>query len=309
MEKISVAELAVKAPPELALRFLSEKGSANVISSSRIQKLGLALAGFSHYIHEGRIQIVGQSEIDYLSQLSGEGRYSAIRELSLEKISCVLLTKGLSPPDEMFEVCSEYSIPILSTSKVSSLAITLITRFLEEFLAPRSTIHGVFIGIFGIGVLIIGDSGLGKSECALDLIARGHHLIADDSVVVKKIGEKLEGSPPELTKEFLEIRGLGILNIRDLFGVSAIGKSGKIDLCIELIKWSEGAEIERLGIDSRFYELFSVKIEKFILPVSPGRNLSSLVETAARLYLAKASGIDSARKLIDSHFTKVSGTQ
>jgi HPr kinase/phosphorylase len=158
------------------------------------------------------------------------------------------------------------------------------------------------MGLYGIGVLILGESGIGKSECALDLITRGHNLIADDSVMVKRIGGKIQGSSPELTREFLEIRGLGIINIREIFGVVAVGKQKKqIDLCIELKRWNQLEDIERLGLEAQEEDIFGVKITKFVLPVSSGRNTSTLVETAIRLYLSRLSGFDAAQRLIERH--------
>jgi HPr kinase/phosphorylase len=175
-------------------------------------------------------------------------------------------------------------------------------------LAPQTMLHGVLLGMYGLGVFLQGESGIGKSECALDLITRGHHLISDDAVWVKKIGDKLEGRSPELTYEHLEIRGLGIINIRDLFGVSAVGKQIKIDLCIELKKWDELGEIERLGLETKETEIFGVRIPKFVLPVSSGRNVSTLVETAVRVHLLRATGYDAAQKLIKKHMEILSAS-
>lgn len=301
--KISVHDFLEKAPAELNLEVLAGAKSLKIreITSSRIQKLGLALAGFAHYIHSGRVQIVGQSEIWYLSQLEPEKRIQAIYHLDLEKVSCVLITKSLTPPSELLEIAEQNSLPVIRTSKVSSGAINAVTNFLQESLAPQITIHGVLLGIYSLGVLLLGDSGIGKSECALDLIMRGHRLIADDSVQIKKIGEKLEGDSPELTKELLEIRGLGIINVRELFGISAIGRQKNIDLCVELKKWDEFEEIDRLGLETVEEDILGVKITKFVLPVSPGRNTSTLVETAIRLHLLKSNGFDTAQDLIERH--------
>ncbi|HSK73209.1 MAG TPA: HPr(Ser) kinase/phosphatase [Pyrinomonadaceae bacterium] len=307
--KISVAEFVKKSPAEMELKVLAgEKGLAKrEISSTRIQKLGLALAGFSHYIHAGRIQIVGQSEITYLLQLEREKRIAAIHNLELEKICCILITKNLEPPRELLEIAQKENLPVLRTPLISSKTIRIVSDFLQELLAPQTTIHGVLMGMYGLGILILGESGIGKSECALDLITRRHRLISDDTVIVKKIGDDLIGSSHDLTAEHLEIRGLGILNVRDLFGVSAVGRSKRINLCIELKKWSEVLEVERLGIEMRQEEILEVKIPKFVLPVSSGRNLSTLVETAVRVYLLKVSGYDAAQKLIEKHTAAISG--
>ena len=306
---ITVAEFIEKSPTEMNLSVLAGKKGLErkVINSPRIQKLGLALAGFAHYIHAGRIQIVGQSEISYLMQLEKDKRIEAIYNLDLEKICCILTTKNLNPPQELLDIADEKELPIVGTSQVSSKAIGTISTFLEEILAPQATLHGVLMGMYGIGILVLGDSGIGKSECALDLIARGHHLISDDTVLIKKIGDKLEGTSPDLTYEHLEIRGLGIINIRDLFGVSAIGKNIRIELLIELKRWTDVPEIDRLGLETQEFEIFGVKVSKFVLPVSAGRNLSTLVETAVRVYLLRTAGFDAAQKLIEKHTTLVSG--
>jgi len=271
------------------------------IASSRIQKLGLALAGFSHCIHAERVQIVGQSEILYLRQLDGLQRVKALQNLDLDKISCILITKNLEPPPELKSVAEEKNLPVLRTVCVSSRTINLVSNYLSEALAPQITQHGVLIGMYGIGVLVLGKSGIGKSECALDLIARGHRLISDDQIILKKIGDRLIGSSPELTREHLEIRGLGIINIRDLFGVSAIGKPKPVELVIEVVKWANNVEIERLGFDRHEEEIFDLKITKFVLPVSAGRNLSTLIETAVRIHLLRDSGFDAAKNLIEKH--------
>lgn len=307
--KISVADFVEKSFAKLDIEVLAGKKGLHKkqIASKRIQKLGLALAGFTHYIHEGRIQIVGQSEISYLSQLESAKRIEAINNLDLEKICCILITKKLVPPEELLNIADERNLPILRTAQVSSNAISHISSFLLETLAPQITLHGVLIGMYELGVLLLGESGIGKSECALDLIARGHRLVADDAVLIKKLGENLEGFSPELTRGHLEIRGLGIINVRDLFGVSAVASCKKIELCIEFQKWQDVLEVERLGLDRQEKEIFGVKITKYILPVSAGRNLSTLVETAVRVHLLKVAGFDAAQKLIAKHSAIVGG--
>lgn len=306
--KITVAEFVEKTPAEMQIEIVAGKSGLvkREINSARIQKLGLALAGFAHYIHAGRIQIVGQSEISYLSQLENEQRINAFKNLALDKISCILITKNLELADELKDIADENELPVLRTNLISSKAISQVTNFLEEILAPQITLHGVLLGMFGIGILIVGNSGIGKSECALDLITRGHHLIADDSVLIKKIGSNLEGHSPELIQDYLEIHGLGIINIRELFGVSAIGKGKKIELCIELKKWNEFEQIDRLGLETQEQEIFDIKIPKFVLPVSSGRNLSTLVETAVRIHLLRTAGYDAAQTLIEKHKAMVS---
>jgi HPr kinase/phosphorylase len=302
--KIKISEFIEKLQSEMAIELLagSQAIETKEIVSPRIQKLGLALAGFSHYIHFGRVQIVGQSEIRYLNQLNSNQRLETISSLNLAELCCILITKNLEPPRELLEIADRVGLPILKTSQQSSNTISLVTKFLQRVLAPQTTIHGVLLGIFGLGILLTGKSGIGKSECALDLILRGHNLISDDIVLVKRIGDKLEGTSPDLTFEHLEIRGLGIINVRELFGVTAIGKQKKnIDLCVELQHWDEAHEIDRLGLETKQEEIFGVKIAKFVLPVGSGRNVSTLVETAIRVYLLKLNGFDAAQKLVEKH--------
>lgn len=301
--KISVAGFVENAPAELAVEILAGANGLREkqIVSTRIQKLGLALAGFSHYIHAGRVQIVGQSEISYLFQLESQKRIEVLQNLDLDKISCILITKKLEPPPELNRIAEEKNLPILRTAQLSSKTISLVSNFLLDALAPHVSAHGVLMEMYGIGVLISGESGIGKSECALDLIARGHRLVSDDQIILKKIGDALVGSSPELTREHLEIRGLGIINVRDLFGVSAVGKPKQVELVIEVKKWTDVVEVERLGLDRAEEKIMDVKIVKFVLPVSAGRNLSTLIETAVRIHLLRAAGFDAAKNLIEKH--------
>ena len=301
--QLTVADFVENAPAELGLRVLAGRKSLpeRLIVSEKLQKPGLALAGFAHYIHQGRIQIIGRNEISYLAQLDRKQRGELLGELEFDKICCILVTKNLEIPLELLKICGEKNIPVLQTPLVTTRAINLTTAFLQEKLAAKTVIHGVLLEIHGIGVLIVGASGIGKSECALDLITRGHRLISDDAVIIKKIGVRLDGESPELTFEHLEIRGLGIVNVRDLFGVSAVSRRQPIQLCIEFKKRDKSEEIERLGLEMREHEILNVKLPKFVLPVSSGRNLSTLVETAVRLHLLKRDGYDAARQLIEKH--------
>lgn len=301
---ITVSELLAQAPPRLELQVLAGAQGATTreITVPRIQKLGLALAGFTHYIRPGRVQIIGQSEIWYLGQLSSEQRREAIGKLALEDIACVLVTKDLMPPVEFIEAAERAALPLIQTPLLSSVAINVITEFLQEALAPREMRHGVLLDLYGLGVLIEGPSGIGKSECALDLILRGHRLVADDLVELRRTGpEHLLGSAPELLREHMEIRGLGIINIRDLFGVSALSGPKSVGLLISLERWEEAREVDRLGIDSHTIEILGVNVPHVLLPVSPGRNLSTLVETAVRIHLLRVRGYNAAHTFVERH--------
>ena len=301
---ITIGAFVAGAPADLALAFVAGAGGADSrwLRTPRIQKLGLALAGFPHYVHEGRVQIIGQSELQFLGQLSAEERRAAIGRLELEKISCVLVTKGLAPPDEIVEACERAALPLIGTPLVSSSAITAVTEYLEEALAPRVSRHGVLLDLYGLGVLIEGKSGVGKSECALDLIMRGHQLVADDLVEVRRRRPgQLIGSSPDLLREHMEIRGLGILNIRELFGVSAVSGPKQIGLNIRLERWEDATEVDRLGLEERTVDILGTAVPYFVLPVSPGRNLATLVETAVRVHLMRLRGYNAAESFVARH--------
>lgn len=301
--QITVAEFINHAPAELTIEILAGAGglTKKKIASPRIQKLGLALAKFSEYVHSGRVQIVGQSEISYLQQLANRARIEAINNLDLQKISCIFITNNLPPPPELVEIADQNNLPILRTARVSSKTIQIVSDFLQKKLAPQIYVHGVLMEIYGVGVLMLGESGIGKSECALDLITHGHRLISDDQVIMKKIGESLIGCAPELTREHLEIRGLGIVNVRDMFGVSAVGKAQAVELVIEVKKWNDAVEAERLGLDREEENILGAKITKFTLPIRAGRNLSTLIETAVKIHLLRGDGFDAARDLTERH--------
>ncbi|MGH9943481.1 MAG: HPr(Ser) kinase/phosphatase [Pyrinomonadaceae bacterium] len=301
---ITVGDFLRRAPQELALRVLAGgRGAAGrMVAESRIQKLALALAGYTGYVRPGRVQIVGQSELWFLAQMTPEGRREAVGRLALDQISCVLLTTALVPPAELAAACEEAGLPLLQTPLVSSSAIALVTEYLERELAPRELRHGVLLAAYGLGLLIEGESGVGKSECALDLIMRGYRLIADDVVEVRRVGPaQLLGGAPELLGEHMEIRGLGIINVRELFGVAAISGPKQIGLSIRLERWRAEQEVDRLGVDEQWSEILGVRVPHVLLPVSPGRNLSTLVETALRVHLLRLRGGNAAQDFAARH--------
>ncbi|OQY19985.1 MAG: HPr(Ser) kinase/phosphatase [Desulfobacteraceae bacterium 4572_35.1] len=301
MPYLSVRELLEEQDTGLDLEVLSgAEGVDKKIESHRIQKPGLGLAGHLSYLHPNRLQILGSTELSYLSQLPHETAVANLEELCKLGFSCFIITKGQQPPSLLLEKTSAYSIPLLRTEMKSSAFISMISKFLEERLLPSTTVHGVLVDVFGVGVLLIGKSGIGKSECALDLVLRGHRLVADDVVKVrKKLPAVLFGEGSDLLNYHMEIRGLGIINIKHLFGVSAIRERKKIDLTIELLKWEDGANYDRLGLDEQHYDLLGIKLPFLKIPVCPGRNISSILEVAARNQLLKEMGYNSAREFQD----------
>ena len=297
---VAVRELLGRAGEGLRLRLVAGRdGLGNTIQLSRIQRPGLALTGFTDYLRYGRVQIIGSSEMSYLSRLSGRRRQTILRRLVGCHISCFVVTKGLAPPPELVSEAEARSVPVLVTPTESTTFIRLLSVFLEERLALRAHLHSVLLDVFGLGVLIVGESGIGKSECALDLIDRGHRLVADDVVEIKRMSETLLGVSPDLTRYHMELRGLGVINIKDLYGVSSIRTSKRVELVVSLERWETGKEYDRLGLHDEKYEILGVEVPLARMPVAPGRNLALLVEVAARNQLLKGRGYDAARRFTE----------
>ena len=271
-------------------------GLGHRVSSSRIQKPGLALTGYTRHLHPDRIQVLGNTEISYLDQLSEQVALDNARALCSFPISCFIITKGLTPPPFFTVAAEEAGIPVLGTRHQSSTFISLITKYLEEQLLPTTHLHGVLVDVLGVGILLTGKSGIGKSECALDLVIRGHRLVADDMVFIKKkMPSSLAGQSEEHISHLMEIRGLGIINIKDLYGVSSIREKKIIDMQLELVEWDPDHEYDRLGLDDRKSNILGVELPHITIPVRPGRNLAAIIEVAARNFLLKGMGYHSAR--------------
>jgi HPr kinase/phosphorylase len=284
---------------DLSIELLSGKtGLARRIASPHIQKTGLALAGFHEYLQPARILVFGESEVRYLESLRADARQKVIGAVFSHDIPCVMITGGWEPPGELLIASERCQVPLLRTAVPTPLAIARIGAILDDALAVREVIHGVLLDILGLGVLITGESGIGKSECALDLVVRGHRLVADDTVEVRRRGDtELIGTCPELTRHHMELRGLGVINIRDLFGVASTRLSKRVELVVQLERWDTSREYDRLGLDENVYELFDVRVPIIHMPVAPGRSLAILVEVAARNQLLRSRGLNAARDL------------
>lgn len=275
-------------------------GLENEIRYPRIQRLGLALSGFTAYIHPDRIQIVGGSEIDFLRVMDPNSRRAIIQQLKSLGICCIVITKGLEPPEELLALSSEENVPILRTPALSSVSIVRLTGYLEVRLAPRTTIHGVLLEVYGLGVLLLGPSGIGKSECALELVLKGHRLIADDYVEITRVGlDGLLGAGGQTLKHHMELRGLGIINIQELFGISATGNEQTIDLAVRMERWKPDAEYDRLGLEQSTTEFLGIAVPLIEMPVAPGRNIAALVEVAARIHLLRQRGYQPSREVLN----------
>jgi HPr kinase/phosphorylase len=286
--------------PGLRLRcHAGQLGLSRLVETSELQKPGLALAGHLESLHPGRVQVLGYSEMSYLRTLSEEISGARLRALCEQHPPCVLVTRGQVIPDRLVDICNELGVPLLHTPLPSAELFDLLRAHLQSYVSPSTSLHGVLVDVFGIGILLLGKSGIGKSELALDLVMRGHRLVADDIVELHRERYSVYGAGPDIIKHHMEIRGLGILNIKDLFGIAAVRDKKKVELVVELVEWNEQEEYDRLGVDEQSYRVLDVEIALVRLPVRPGRNMTSIIEVAARNLLLKVRGHHSAREFQD----------
>jgi len=299
MKGITVQELENDTLYGLELEVISgSRGLQRNIYNPRIQKLGLVITGHMVYLHPHRVQVLGNIEISYLRSLPETESRKIIRDLCKNNVVCFVLTRNLKAPEYFIETTEEKGIPLLRTTLVTSVFIDRIVKLLEEKLAPSTNVHGVLMDILGVGVLIMGRPGIGKSENALELIMRGHRLVVDDAVYVKKIGAlDLYGAASEMIKNLLEIRGVGIVDIRHLFGVSAVVDKKQIGLVIELFDWDNTVECERIGLKEDKYRLLGVDLPFVRIPISSGKNVSAIIELACKNHILKRQGINTAVEL------------
>lgn len=298
MISLPVRELLNDKDYNLALELTAGKeGLSKKIMIPQIQKPGLALTGYTSNLQPGRMQVLGNSEVDFLNGLTQAKRKEILEKICKIDIACFVVTHRNHAPAALERAASKRKIPVFVTQHSTPLFIIRITKFLEERLTEETNIHGVLLDVFGVGILLLGKSGIGKSECALELVMKGHRLVADDVVHIrKKPPSSLYGMGSDLIKYHMEIRGLGIINIKDLFGVASVRDQKLVELAIELVEWNPKQEYERLGIDQQNYEILGLKIPFIRLPVRPGRSLTSIIEVAARNQLLKLKGFYSARE-------------
>lgn len=318
-ERSSITVRSLIGDDSLGIDLTPMAGSAGLdrpILHTRIQKSGLALVGHFHGIVPTRVQILGQTELSFLHRLSHEARLSSLRGFFELGLSCLIITQGdqpfetdgstgsdgsgigFFPVPELAQCAEETGTPLLFSAARSSATITALHGLLDDRLAPRVRLHGVLVDVFGVGLLLMGSSGIGKSECALDLVMRGHRLVADDAVECDyRPPGMVFGAPAEILRYHLEVRGLGILNVKDLFGVTSIRERKRIDVVVKLVEWSRDTEYDRLGLDERFHKVLGVQIRELVIPVRPGRDMASILEVAARNELLKSAGFHAAREL------------
>lgn len=270
------------------------------VTMQEVIRPGFILTGYDDYFDAGRVQFLGLTEIEYLRSLPDDVRAQRLDfYLSHKPVVCII-TRSLEMPSEFLPLAEKYGVPVLSTKDSTSACMSAIISFLGVQLAPRITRHGVLVEVYGEGVLILGDSGVGKSETALELIKRGHRLIADDAVEIRKVSSRtLVGSAPDNIRHFIEVRGVGIINAQRIFGMGSVKLTEKIDMVVELEPWDSEKAYERLGLDETYTEILGIDVPSHVVPVHPGRNLSVIIEAAAMNNRQKKLGYNAARELLN----------
>ena len=268
------------------------------ITQTDVNRPALQLAGFFDYFDSNRIQVIGNVENTYMQKMSHDHGVKILSRIFEYKIRCIVFCRGIEVDDAFIQLAKKYSIPILKTKRSTSSFMAEVIRWLNVELAPMISIHGVLVDVFGEGVMIMGESGIGKSEAALELIKRGHRLVSDDVVEIRKVSDDtLIGSAPDVTRHFIELRGIGVIDVKTLFGVESVKNTQSIDLVIKLEEWNKSAEYDRLGLEEQYTEFLGNKVVCHSIPIRPGRNLAIICESAAVNYRQKKMGYNAAREL------------
>ena len=295
---LPVGDLLTHPAPATALRLCAGgAGLQRRVASAAVERPGLALTGSLDALGAGTVQILGRGESHYLTHLPDGERRQLVERLCALPIAGLVVTHGRAPHPELASAAERAALPLFATARGTTETMEILRRHLEELLAPAATVHGTLMDIYGVGVLILGESGIGKSESALELVLRGHRLVSDDTVTLRRIGTVLNGTPPDVARHHMELRGVGIINIKDLFGVASVRERKDVDLVIRLDPWQEDKHYDRLGLDEKTYTALGVDLPFLEMPVGPGRSLSVLLEVAARHYLRKRRGYHAAKEL------------
>lgn len=283
------------------------------IQTEDVNRPGLQLTGFFDYFDPSRLQVIGKVETTYLSGLTPDQRRESFEQLLSQDITALIITRGIDPFPECMEMAEKYDRTILRSQETTSALMSTLIASLKSYLSPRITRHGVLVDVYGEGVLLLGESGVGKSETAIELVKRGHRLIADDAVEIKRTAAMLlMGSAPELIRHYIELRGIGVIDVRRLFGMSAVKEETVIDMVINLEQWKDGAVYDRLGLENLYTTILDVQVPALTVPVKPGRNLAVIVEVAAMNNRHKKMGYNAAlefTKQINEHFDQAMSAQ
>lgn len=291
-EFITVEDLVRKFDLEV---LCGSDGLDHKILVSDLSRPGLEMAGYFTYYPADRVQLLGKTELTFFHELGAQERQERMQKLCRKETPCICITRNFEAPPELIRPASELGLPVLRTDLPTTKFASKVTNFLEEVLAPRATMHGVLVDVYGVGILLVGSSGIGKSETALELVKRGHRLVADDAVEIRQTTEnRLIGNAPELIRHLLEIRGLGIINVMTLFGAGAVRNFKNISLVIRMEVWRENHQYERLGLDEEKMRIIETDLPLLTVPVRPGRNLAVIIEVAAMNYRLKRMGHNAA---------------
>ena len=305
-EKLPVRDFFAHFGKDLQLALhTSEEDLDTYIAESGIHRPGLAMAGYTKVYSSKQIQVVGHTEWNYLESLGPEGRKKVFDNLSVFRAPMWVVTHAQMPHAELKEMCTKLHIPLFSTTQHTYEFNKVAQRILEEFFAPHSIIHGSLVDVYGIGMLFVGDSNVGKSECVLDLVESGHRMVADDVVHISHVGKSIIGRPDPLIRHHMEIRGVGILDIRSMFGIHAIRKVKKIEMVVELQPWRQDVAYERTGLNELEENIMGVNIPKVVLPVAPGKNMTVISEVIAMNALMKMNGQNVAKDFNESLLQKI----
>ena len=294
---VSLAKLAQEA--NLTVAYTPYELEKVMVTATEVYRPGILLAGYYENFDNKRVQIIGLTEMSYLEELSTSLRNTHLEKLFSFQPPAVILSRGLQPLSEMMQYAKQYGVPLLMSTEMTSALMGMLITTLNKELAPRITRHGVLVEVYGEGILILGDSGIGKSELAIELVKRGHRLVADDAVELRKVSNRqIMGTAPENIRHFIELRGIGIVNVARVFGVGAVKVSESLDLVVQLEAWDPTKNYQRTGLESEYYEILGVNIPSTSIPVSPGRNLAVVLETAAINNRQKKMGYNAAKELL-----------
>lgn len=300
MAQFSVALGKLVAETKLAVAYTPVDLGEIKVYTTEVYRPGIMLAGYYQYFDRTRIQILGLTEMSYLGELAEELRRTHLEKLFSFVPPAVIITRGIPPMPEMFEFAEKYGVPLLTSEEETSPLMSRLISTLSTELAPRITRHGVLIEVYGEGILILGDSGVGKSETAIELVKRGHRLIADDAVDLRRVSANMiMGWAPENIRHFIELRGIGIINVARLFGIGAVKNSVQVEIVVELEPWDRTKNYDRTGLETDTYDILGVKIPRLLIPVMPGRNLAVILETAAINNRQKEMGYNAAEELLN----------
>lgn len=293
IERVKLIDFAKK----LDLEIIYQGKEYITLSTININRPGIQLTGFYTHFGADRVQIMGEMEFAYLKSLTEEQRYESLDKYFSYPLPCLIISTNLEPLKEMVELVQKHQIPLLRSKQRTTFIFNDISTYLNDLLAPTITMHGVLIDMYGVGVLITGQSGIGKSENALELVQRGHRLVADDAVVIRRVNDRLIGSSPENIRYFMEVRGIGIIDVRNMYGVGAVKRTKVIDMVVHLEKWDDKKDYDRLGSSTEEIDILDHKLPRIVVPVKPGRNVAVILEVAARDHRLKSMGFSALDEL------------